>query len=90
MWRRVTATEFVRNFADLINRVSYRGERLVVTRGGKDLAEIRPVVRGGRLGELPGLLASLPRLDPEEAAAFATDVEAFMGEVGGPGEPWEF
>ncbi len=38
---RVTATEAREHFADTLNRVSYRGERIVVyRRGGKDVAAV--------------------------------------------------
>jgi prevent-host-death family protein len=41
---RVTATEARAHFADTLNRVSYRGERIVVCRrGGKDVAAVVPM-----------------------------------------------
>lgn len=41
---RVTATEAREHFADTLNRVSYRGERIVVCRrGGKDVAAVVPM-----------------------------------------------
>jgi len=50
-------TEAARNFAEYINRVAYRGERFVLTRGGKGVAELRPLVAGRRLGHVPELIA---------------------------------
>lgn len=86
-----TITELLRNFSDYVNRVAYRGERFVVIRGGKPVAELSPVPSGRRLGELPSLLDSLPRLDEQDAAAFARDLERFRLEPGtdGPLDPWE-
>jgi antitoxin (DNA-binding transcriptional repressor) of toxin-antitoxin stability system len=86
-----TITELLRNFSDYINRVAYRGERFVVIRGGKPVAELSPVPSGGRLGELPSVLDSLPRLDEADADAFARDLERFREELGadGPQDPWE-
>ncbi|MEX2530503.1 MAG: type II toxin-antitoxin system Phd/YefM family antitoxin [Gemmatimonadota bacterium] len=86
-----TITELLRNFSDYVNRVAYRGERFVVTRGGKPVAELSPVSSGRRLGDLPSLFDSLPRLDEEDAAAFARDLERFRLEPGadGPLDPWE-
>ena len=75
MWRNVSVTEFVRNFADLINRVAYRREQLRLVRGGRVLAEVRPAPEAGRLGDLPELLASLPRLGAVEAGALERDLE---------------
>lgn len=70
----VNITEVLRNFSDYINRVVYRGERFILVRGGKPVAELSPVPSGTRLGDLPALLASLPRLSAEEAGAFADDL----------------
>ncbi len=70
-----SVTEVARNFADYINRVAFRGERFTLMRGNKPVAELRPVPTGRYLRELPGLLASLPRLSPEEASAFVEDLE---------------
>ena len=58
----VTVTQVARNFAEYVNRVAYRRESFTLLRGKKPLAELRPLPTGARLSELPGLLASLPRL----------------------------
>lgn len=69
----LSVTEVVRNFAEYLNRVAYRRESFVLIRGSRPVAELRPVPAGSRLRDLPGLLASLPRLD--DADAFARDIE---------------
>jgi antitoxin (DNA-binding transcriptional repressor) of toxin-antitoxin stability system len=69
-----SVTEIARHFADYINRVVYRGERFVLVRGNKPVAELGPLPPGKRLAELPGLLASLPRLSEAEAEEFANDL----------------
>jgi putative addiction module component (TIGR02574 family) len=51
-----------------------------------DHAELRPVTAGMRLGDLPELLASLPRLGAEEAAAFEADLTAARAELGSRAE----
>ena len=76
-----SVTEVARNFVEYINRVAFRGERFVLMRGKKPVAELRPVPTGMRLGELPGLLASLPPLGPEDAAGLAGDMERFAAEL---------
>lgn len=85
-----SVTDVSRNFADYINRVAYRGERFVLIRGGKPVAELSPVPTGTRLRDLPALLESLPRLDPEEADAFAADVADARAELSDvpPEDPW--
>lgn len=86
-----SVTEAVRNFAELINRVVYRGEDFVLERGGRAVARITPVPRAGRLGDLPGLLAGVPHLAPEEAETLATDLEKARDEISSLPEtdPWD-
>ncbi len=91
MTRTVSVTELLRNFSDLLNRVVYRGEHLVLTRGNRVVAELRPVPVGRRLGDLPDVLASLPRLAPGDAEAFARDIDEARAELGTVEvqDPWE-
>lgn len=86
-----TVTDVLRNFSDYINRVVYRGERFVLVRGGREVAELGPVPSGTRLGDLPGILASLPELGPEAADAFERDLDVARAELAGhaPESPWE-
>lgn len=70
-----SVTDVARNFAEYINRVAFRGERFVLMRGKRAVAELRPVPSGKRLRELPDLLASLPRLSQAEAADLGTDLD---------------
>jgi hypothetical protein len=77
-----SVTDVARNFADYVNRVSFRGERFVLMRGRRAVAELRPVPAGMRLGNLPELLASLPRLGAEEAASFEADLAAARTQLG--------
>ena len=87
----ISVTEAVRNFADFINRVAYRGEQFTLERGGRPVARLVPVPQSGRLGDLPGLLASVPPLGPDEGESLALDLEAAStGLLPLPGEdPWE-
>lgn len=86
-----SVTEVIRNFADYINRVAYRRERFILVRGGKPVAELSPVPAGTRLGDLPALLESLPRLSPEEAEAFDEDLARARSELEAhpPEDAWE-
>jgi antitoxin (DNA-binding transcriptional repressor) of toxin-antitoxin stability system len=77
-----SVTEVARHFADYINRVAFRGERFVLMRGKKAVAELRPVPAGKRLGELPALLASLPHLSEAEADTLFEDVAQARDELG--------
>ena len=85
----VTVTQVARNFAEYVNRVAYRRESFTLLRGKKPLAELRPLPAGARLSELPGLLASLPRLTAAEAGDFAEDLAAAQGELGEVRDSWQ-
>jgi antitoxin (DNA-binding transcriptional repressor) of toxin-antitoxin stability system len=88
--RTVSVTEVARDFAEYVNREAYRGERYTLMRGGKAVAELSPVPTGVRIEDLPALLASLPRLTPEEAEAFGRDIEAARPRPGDDDfrDPW--
>ena len=85
----VTVTQVARNFAEYVNRVAYRRESFTLVRGKKPLAELRPLPIGARLSELPGLLASLPRLTEAEAVEFAADLDASRAELGEARDAWQ-
>jgi len=88
---RVTVTEAARNFAEYLNRVTYRRESFVLLRGNRPIAELRPVPSGRRLGDLPSMMASLPRLSVEDADSFAQDVTSAKRELAqtGTSDPWQ-
>jgi antitoxin (DNA-binding transcriptional repressor) of toxin-antitoxin stability system len=85
----VTVTQVSRNFAEYVNRVAYRRESFTLLRGKKPLAELRPLPTGARLSELPGLLASLPRLTEAEAGELAADLDASRDELGEARDAWQ-
>ncbi len=87
-----TVTDVLRNFSDYVNRVAYRGERFILTRGGREVAELVPTMPvGSRLADLPEILRSLPQLGPEEAEAFTNDLDRIRDEMNqdGPQDAWE-
>ena len=86
----LTATEVARRLAEVLNRVAYRRESFVVVRGNRPVAELRPVPMATRLVDLPGLMASLPRLDVQEAEAFAADLDLARAELAAAEavDPW--
>jgi antitoxin (DNA-binding transcriptional repressor) of toxin-antitoxin stability system len=85
----VTVTQVARNFAEYVNRVAYRRESFTLVRGKKPLAELRPLPAGTRLSELPGLLASLPRLTEAEASEFAADLATSRAELAEARDAWQ-
>ncbi len=84
----LTATQLARELSDVLNRVAYRRESFVVVRGNRALAELRPLPQGTRLGDLPAVLAALPRLQPEDAEAFANDLDAARRDLPIAADPW--
>jgi len=93
MRKHLTVTEAVRNFSEIIGRVRFHGERFVLTKGGKPVAELGPAGAAARvrLGEVPAILAGLPHLEPEDAERFAQDLERSRQALGRipPKGPWE-
>jgi len=86
----LSVTELARGFSDYVNRVAYRGERFILLKGRKPVAELRPIPSGRTLGELAALLQSLPSLSATEAADFAADIAAAQAQLSplASGEPW--
>lgn len=70
----LTVTEVVRHFSEYINRIAYKHERFILLKGKKAIAELKPLPSGRLLGDLPDLLAALPALSKEDAAAFSDDI----------------
>jgi antitoxin (DNA-binding transcriptional repressor) of toxin-antitoxin stability system len=60
--RRLSATELARRLSDVLNRVHYQGETVIVERGGKPLCELSPMPGPSELqrSDLVALLDSLP------------------------------
>jgi antitoxin (DNA-binding transcriptional repressor) of toxin-antitoxin stability system len=76
MRKKISATEAVRKFSEILSHVHYRGDAYIVVRGGKSVASISPVtqpLKGKNLGELKSLLAAIPKLGAE-AEAFESDI----------------
>ena len=72
---RISVTQAVRQFSDLLNRVFYQGTIVEIERGNKVIAVISPVAQKSQLKvkNLNKLFADLPSLG-EDAKAFAKDL----------------
>jgi antitoxin (DNA-binding transcriptional repressor) of toxin-antitoxin stability system len=86
MTTHVSATEAVRTFSDLLNRIRYRGEEFVVERAGEAVCRMTPAGPPKRLtlANLAALLRELPRPD----AGFAYAVRRAAGRQGRLPSPW--
>ncbi len=80
MEKRVSATEIVRKFSEILNSVKFKGDSYTIVRGGKPVASIRPILKSSRdrpLSELKELLKNIPRLG-DEAESFEHDLREIM------------
>ncbi len=66
----VSATDAARNFSDILDAVEHRGERFVIVRRGKVIAQIDPV-RAGKGADVKALLRQRPG-DPDLARDIAS------------------
>lgn len=80
----VTATEAVRNFSDLLNRIRYRGESFDIERNGEVVARITGL---GPATTARALVAKLGSLTTDED--FADDLERVQADQPPLGDdPW--
>ena len=87
MTTRISATEAVRTFSDLLNRIRYRGEEFVIERAGEPICRMTPAAAPGRLTlrELAALLRDMPNADAGYASAVRRAVRS-QGRL--PRTPW--
>ena len=88
----ISATEAARHFSEYLNRVIYKGESFVITRGNRPVAELRGSSRQPMTSdELAAMVEALPRLPEDDVEAFAADVESARAsaDTGLPKSPWE-
>jgi len=77
MEKRISATQAVRDFSEVLNTIKFKGVHYIIERGGKPIASMKSIdkkIDPMTLGELKTLLKKLPRLG-EELDAFASDLE---------------
>jgi antitoxin (DNA-binding transcriptional repressor) of toxin-antitoxin stability system len=87
MTTHVSATEAVRTFSDLLNRIRYRGEEFVVERAGEPVCRMTPAAPTKTLSlrDLACLLREIPKPD----ADYASDVRRAARSQGRPPRsPW--
>ncbi len=90
--RRVSVTEAVRNFADLVNRVFYQGLRYRLIRGGREVAELSPPAGSSSVSaaDLRAALERMPHLGVEEAEELSKDIDRLRRAAGSsPETSWE-
>jgi len=87
MTTRLSATEAVRTFSDLLNRIRYRGEEFIVERAGEPVCRMTPAGPTKRLTlrDLASLLRVTPKPDSDYASAVRRGARA-QGRA--PRSPW--
>jgi hypothetical protein len=70
-----TVTELARDFSHFVNRVAYKHNSIILLRGKKEVAELRPIVSGLPISDFANLMDSLPHLSEPELEAFSTDLK---------------
>lgn len=81
--RTISATEASRRFSELLDAIE-AGESVVVTRGSRPIAEVRPAVR--RTGR--DLRAALGDIEPPDESFAAEVAEAVAGLTHEAEDPW--
>jgi antitoxin (DNA-binding transcriptional repressor) of toxin-antitoxin stability system len=77
MDKRISATQAVRDFSEVLNTIKFKGVHYIIERGGKPIASMKSIdekIDHMTLSQLKNLLKKLPRLE-EELDAFASDLE---------------
>lgn len=78
----VTATEAVRDFSTILNKIKFSGEHYIIKRSGKFVALMSPFeekVPVRPLKELKAILKQLPMLD-NELDSFSEDLKTIINE----------
>jgi antitoxin (DNA-binding transcriptional repressor) of toxin-antitoxin stability system len=77
MEKRISATQAVRDFSEVLNTIKFKGVQYIIERGGKPIASMKPIdekINPMTLGQLKILLKKLPKLEGE-LDAFASDLK---------------
>jgi antitoxin (DNA-binding transcriptional repressor) of toxin-antitoxin stability system len=87
---RVSEEEVREHLSEYLDRAE-RGEEIVVTRNGRPVVELRRVLPGLTGAEFLEMWRNAPHLSPEEAEAFARDVEEARRELNAMPvpDPWQ-
>jgi antitoxin (DNA-binding transcriptional repressor) of toxin-antitoxin stability system len=85
-----SVTDVSRHFSDYLNRVAYSGDRFILVRGGKPLAELKACSTAKKMSDLPEVLRSLPSLSDDELNSFENDLKSLRKSVPmEEGSPWD-
>ena len=78
----ISATEVVRDFSTILNKIKFGGDQYIIKRSGKPVARISPIQdekQMNSLKDLKGLLEQLPKLG-DELDSFSRDLKTLSNE----------
>ncbi len=85
----ISATEFVRHFSMIIDKVRLSGRSLYITKGTQTIAELSPPPKSGfPVSKLANLLRSLPNLE-DDATNMVNDLKIIKTNAAIPDNPWD-
>lgn len=86
-----TVTEVARNFSEFLNTVRYKHDTIVLIRGKKEVAELRPILSGISVSNFRDLLHSLPHIPKEDSNSFGDDLKEIRDSFNEDKlrDPWE-
>ncbi len=86
MFTTISTTEAARHLGDYLARVKHKGERFILTKNGRPVAELSPARGSGRAtwAEFSAVVSQLP-VDP----TFADDLEKVNNADTIPENPWD-
>ena len=87
---RISVTQAVRQFSDLLNRIFYQGVSVELERGNKVIARISPVLSESplKVKDLNGLFANLPSLG-KDTGLFAKDLNDIRKQIPLENNQWD-
>lgn len=85
----ISATKLARNLSAVIDKVRISGEGIIITKGSKMVAELKPPPKAGfPIVRLANLLRSLPKLD-DNAGELSKDLKTIRDHAKLPENLWD-
>jgi hypothetical protein len=85
----ISATELVRNFSAMVDKVRISGKSIYITKGIQTIAELSPPSKSGfPIQNLKNFIIALPSLN-EDAQSMLDDVTSIKGNAKLPRNPWD-
>jgi prevent-host-death family protein len=72
----ITIAEAARNLSELVCRVYYRGESILLVKSGRPMVKMTAVRRANAGRHLAALWAAVPHLNRKDAESFGRDIAA--------------